>query len=278
MVLAACGDGSDESTTAVAPAELLCRDYRLAITAVRSDGSPEEQSADFAAAADAARAAREGTTAEDLSTGGEDYLTTLDELSSAYDQAAAASSERDRADYFAALDRAEPADDALDGLAGAGGLDSCALGEVEGDEQGVSQSGFPALAVPADAVPVPPRGNTISYTLPAGAIRLIDIGPAAAGVVDPAESAASFERDLGGEFVDLAQVGESGNDLVPMTEYRYAYDAGGSGTIPGITHVFSGQGKTWALDCSGSQPASEVAPELQAACDRAVATLGFLMF
>lgn len=277
--LAACGgDGESTSTAATSPAEQLCRDYRLAVTAVRVNGSPEEKSADLAAAADAARAALEDTSAEDLSTGGEDYLQTLDELASAYDAAATALTEGSKADYFAGLDRAEPADDALDGLAGDAGFASCALGEVAADEQGVSQSGFPALAVPADAVPVPPQGNTITYTLPAGAIRLIDIGPAAAGTVDPAESAASFEQDLGGEFEQLDQVGESGNELVPTTEFHYAYDNGGSGTVPGIAHVFSGQGEIWALDCAGSEPATEVTPELQTACERAVETLGFLIF
>lgn len=276
--LAACGGSEDESTTDIAGAEELCRDYRLAVSALRLDGTPEEQSADFEAAAAAARAAQEGTSPEDLSTNGEDYLATLDELASALDRAAAASADSNKSDYFAALDIAEPADDALDGLAGAGGLEGCALGEVAADEQGVSQSGFPALAVPGDAVPVPPQGNTITYTLPEGAIRLIEIAPAEAGTVSPADSAAVFESQLGDEFAQLDQVGEAGNDLVPTTEYAYEFEVGGTGTVPGIAHIFSGQGKVWALDCAGSRPVSEVDPDLASACERAVETLGFLVF
>lgn len=279
LALVACGEGDEEETTTeTSAAAELCRDYRLAVAAVRSDGTAAEQSADFTAAADAARAAREGTAPEDLTTGGEQYLAALDEIAGAYDGAAEASEQEDQDAYFAALDVAEPADDAIDGLAGDGGLEGCALGEVGDDEQGVSQSGFPALAVPADAVPVPPQGNTATYSLPDAAIRIIDVGPADAGTVPPADSAAAFERALGAEFASLERAGESGNDLVPMTEFRYEFDLGEGDTVPGIAHVFSGQGKIWALDCAGSDPAAELSPELEADCGRAVETLGFLMF
>lgn len=128
-------------------------------------------------------------------------------------------------------------------LAGDGGLEGCALGKVAEGEDGYSQSGFPAVA----------------------------------GTVSAADSAAAFESALGDEFASIEVVGESGNDLVPMTEYRYEFEVEG-GRVPGIAHVFSGQGMIWALDCAGLEPAEAVSSDLAADCDRAVETLGFLMF
>lgn len=275
--LSACGSDDPAPPPETSAAEDLCRDYRDAVTEVRTKGLPADKTEDFAALAAATDAAIAGTDPEDLTTGGDDYLATLETLAEAYRQASEASERESKDDYFAALDVAEPADDMLDGLAGDGGLASCALGEVESDEQGVSQSGYPALALPADATPVPPGENTVTYSLPEGSIRLIDVQSLPeGGTVPPEEAATAFEETFSETFSSLEPVGDSGNELVPMTEYSYEFEDG-SEIVPGITHVFSGQGELWALDCSSGE-SGEIPDTVQAACDRAVETLGFLIF
>lgn len=274
--LSACGGGDDpEPVPETSAAEELCRDYRIAVGEIRVNAADDDKSADFAAVAEAAEAAIAGTSAEDLSTGGEDYLSTMETLAEAAGMAADALASEDQDGYFAALDVAEPADDTIDGLAGDGGLETCALGQVAAGEGGFSQSGYPALALPGDATPVPPGENTVTYTLPEGQIRLIDVTELPAGTVPTEESAAAFEEQFADTFSSLEPVGDSGNQLVPMTEYSYEIENGPE-LVGGIAHVFSGQGELWALDCSSAAP-GEVSEDVRAACDRAVETLGFLI-
>lgn len=73
------------------------------------------------------------------------------------------------------------------------------------------------LAVPDDAVPVPPDGEAVTYRLPDATVRLVAIETAVAGTVTAADSAAAFESALGEEFASIDVTGESGNELVPMT-------------------------------------------------------------
>jgi len=279
LTLPACDD-DETTTTAAPPAEELCLDFRNAVTALRFGADGADGAADFTAAADAAGAAAEGTAPEDLSTGGQDYIDRLGVLTLALEDAAAAKEEGDDEAFNRALDVAEPTDDIVDGLAADGGLSGCVLGAVAEDEQGISQSGFPALAVPGDSPPTPPEGNeAIIFPLADGTvIRLLTLGSIDTGTVPVEDAAAEFESGFGAEFATLEQVGDSGNQLVPMLEYSYAFDSGENGAMPGIAHVFSGQGRIWALDCGATSEEEGITPELQTACDRAVETLGFLMF
>lgn len=273
--LAACG-GEEEAE--LSGTEAACREYRDAVTAVRFSASPADQASDFAAAAEAAAGAADAASEEELGDAFDDYAATAEELASAYEDAAAALEDGDDAAFNGALDLAEPADDALDGLARDAGLESCALGEVGPDQQGVSQSGFPAMAVPAAATPIPPTENTVSYGLGdlVGSLRLVRLDEIDTGTVAPAEAAELFEAQVGGEFASLEEVGESGSELVPMLEFAYEFETGGE-TVPGIAHVFSGQGHLFALDCSAAE-AGEPPEQLIEACDAAVESLGFLIF
>jgi hypothetical protein len=282
----ACGGGDDDGDGdgAESRAAQLCRDYRDAVTEVRFDGSEDQLEADFRAAAAAARAAAEGTSEQDLSVRAEDYLTALERLATAYDDAAEATAARDREGYNAALDVAEPTDDAFNGLAEAEGFESCALAAPAADEGGVSQSGFPAMAVPERAFPgTPPTGGdgveqVVSYPLDdAELLRLVRGPKLETGTVPLDEAAELFEGEFGEGFSSLEAAGDSGNELVEMRRYDYEQEEEEGSTITGTAHVFSGQGNVWALDCSTDDPAGP-SPELEQACERAVATLGFLMF
>lgn len=140
----------------------------------------------------------------------------------------------------------------------------------------MSQSGFPALAVPGVATPVPPQGNVISYSLPNAQMRVIGVETIDEGTIPVEEAASRFEDRFSDTFRSLNRVGDAGNQLVPMIEYTYEFNTD-AGPVPGIAHVFSGQGKVWALDCNSAET-GEIPPDLQTACDRAVETIGFLMF
>lgn len=60
-----------------------------------------------------------------------------------------------------------------------------------------------------------------------------------------------------------------------MRKYTYEITEQGQ-SASGTVHIFSGQGSVFALDCQTDQ--NEPSADLDAACERAVETLGFLMF
>jgi hypothetical protein len=90
------------------------------------------------------------------------------------------------------------------------------------------------------------------------------------GTVPVERAAEVFEREF--RVPSLEAAGNSGNHLVPMRAYRYRV-----GNEQGTAHVFSGQGRVWALICL-SKRSGGPSDELEHACERAVDTIGFLMF
>lgn len=272
--LAACGggeeDGPPENPTANPEVLGACLEYRDAVAAVRFDATPEDQAADFEAASEAAGTARDATSEDDLTEGGEDYIGRMDDLSDAYADAAEALSADDQEAFSQVLDFAEPADDEVNGIAARGGLGDCALPVPEDGEQGVSQSGFPAFVLPEDAVPQPPDEGFAAYELSDDQAILVERGPVVETGVVPLEEAASRFDDEVAEMRGAEPVGDAGPELVPMREYTFD-----DGSAQGRLFVFSGQGYLWILQCanrSGADPVDE------AVCDRAVESAGFLMF
>lgn len=268
------GRGSEGERGGAAAAEALCGEYRKAVAAVRFQGTDPEQAADFTAAAKAARAAQSGTKPGDLTRLGPEYLRSLATVAGAYERAASAKAKRDSNAFNRALDVGEPADDNVDGIARRGGLERCALGAVGAGEAGVSQSGFPALAVPKAAfgkVPPSTDNRLAAYPLDREEALLLQRGPKLpTGSVSADEAARRFEAV--GSSLAPKQVGPSGNKLVAMRKFAYKSSQGA-----GTAHAFSGQGNLWLLFCQ-SRRSGGPSPQLERACDRAVATLGFLMF
>lgn len=280
LALGACGGGNGggggERPSGKDAAERLCQTYRTAVTDVRFKGGPRDQARDFRAAAQAARAARRGTSANVLGTDGADYLRFLDTVAGAYDAAAAASRRNDQLRLNQALDVGEPGDEALDIAADRSGLNECSLDEPRpGRESRVSQSGFPALLVPK-APAVPPNAEETAQAYPIDASNqeaiVLQRGPRLSTGRIPVEQAAErFENDpIEGQRVEPA--GESGDSQVPMRRFRYT-----SARDRGTVDVFSGQGSLWLMACSSRLPDGP-SPALTAACDRAAQTAGFLMF
>lgn len=273
-VLAACGGGDEEEPPEPEESAALeaCLDYRQAVTDVRAQAPDEDQADDFDAASEAARAALEATDESDLEVGGADYVGRLEDLANAYAEAAEALRAGDESAFSSVLDFAEPADDELNGLAARGGLEGCALPVPEADETGVSQSGFPATVVPASGVPQPPSDSAIAYEVSSEEAIVILRGPELDSGTLPIEETVSAFEEMAAASLAAEEVGEAGNPLVPMREYTYD-----DGTTGGTVFVFSGQGTLWLMQCA-VMGSAEPSPELDAACDRAVEGLGFLMF
>lgn len=279
---AGCGGDEDDRVTkkpveprAAADAERLCRRYRDAVTNVRLGGSSVDQAEDLDAVAAAARKARANTDANDLAVErGRQYLETLDRLILAYREAADAKRGNDDERFNRALDVAEPGDEALDTLADLSGLKDCSLDEPrhDGTESRVSQSGFPALIVPKGPRSPPTTDDrNVFYGVGSGArIGLSRAYKLPTGRVSPDEAADLFEKRLpSGRKIEPA--GSAGDRQVPMRRYRLG-EQGGAGT----GYVFSGQGHLWLLVCQ--DPAGGDDSRLNAACERAVDSAGFLMF
>jgi len=276
---AGCGgadviDEPPERSTAAVEAEKLCQGYRDAVTDVRLNGSPADQAGDFEAVGDAARKARANTDTAGLEgPRGRQYLATLDRLVPAYREVSEAKRARDNERVSRALDVAEPADEALDTLADLSGLKDCSLDEPRhnGTESRVSQSGFPALIVPKGPRSPPTGDRNIFYGVgPTARIGLARAYKLPTGRVSSDEAADIFENRLpSGRKIEPA--GSAGDRQLPMRRYRL-----GEGGMAGTGYVFSGQGYLWLLVCQA--PGGQGDPRLDAACERAVETAGFLMF
>jgi hypothetical protein len=223
--------------------------------------------------------ARSGTDASELNRFDEAYFDVLDALVEAYEDAADASRTGNDEALNRALDVAEPADDEFNGIVARNGLTACALPLGEPGDEGVSQSGFPAMFVPEEAfLGSPPSEDgelgQIVYPIGDDAALVLYRGPAIdTGTVSVDEAAEYLEADPPFGHV-LGDSAAAGNRLVDMRRYDFTNDRH---QVSGDLYASSGQGHVYVLECS-SRPASDAEAELEAACQRAVETLGFLMF
>lgn len=278
LVVACGGDDQRAIKEPVEPrseAERICQRYRDAVTNVRLGGSATEQADDLDTVAEAARKARANTAAGDLEgAAGRQYLETIARLARAYREAADAKRENDTERFNRALDVAEPSDERLDTLADLSGLKDCSLDEPrrDGTESRLSQSGFPALIVPkGPRLPPSTDDSSISYLVGSDARIALSRGPKLpTGRVSPDE-AAKILKDRPPSQLKLEPAGSTGDRQAPMRRYRLG-EGGGAGTL----YAFSGQGHVWVLVCQTRGGRDD--PRLDAACERAVDTAGFLMF